>query len=114
MDEHVPAADARNHGRVQQNRFKSVCARLRPIIGRPLRGQRGQGLVEYMLVLLIALVFTHQVFFNKNWGFKGVLQKTMLRLGSFVEQNLKSGTKVGGADGKLSLDPYAGTDRWSN
>jgi hypothetical protein len=58
-------------------------------------------------------VFTHQVFFNTNYGFKGILQKTMLRLGSFLENNLKSGTKIGG-DGKLSLDPYAGTDRWSN
>ncbi len=76
--------------------------------------QRGQAVVEYLLVLLIAFTFTHQVFFNSQWGFKGLLQKTMLRLGSFLEQNLKTGTKVGGQDGKLSLDPYAGTDRWSN
>jgi len=67
-----------------------------------------------MLVLIIAFMFTHQVFFNQQFGFHTVLQKTMLRLGSFLEQNLKSGTKVGGSDGKLSLDPYAGSDRWSN
>mgnify|MGYP003350747263 CR=1 FL=1 len=126
MEEHVPSVVV---GRsLQQNQFKRVCARLvglwgrnrhgtagqRRVLRRPLRNERGQALIEYMLVILIALVFTHQVFFNKNWGFKGVLEKTMLRLGSFLEQNLKSGTKVGGADGKLSLDPYAGTDRWSN
>lgn len=81
---------------------------------RPLRNQRGQAIVEYLLVILIAFTFTHQVFFNTKFGFKSVLQKTMLRLGSFLEQNLKSGTKVGGNNGRLSLDPYAGTDRWSN
>lgn len=114
MDEHVPVSGF--HVPLQQNRFKRVCARLSGLLRWPRKrsGQRGQALVEYMLVLLIAIVFTHQVFFNKTWGFKGMLEKTMLRLGSFLEQNLKSGTKVGGADGKLSLDPYAGTDRWSN
>ena len=81
---------------------------------RPARNQRGQAILEYILVLLIAFVFTHQVFFNTKWGFKSVLENTMLRLGSFLEQNLKSGTKVGGSNGRLSLDPYAGTDRWSN
>ena len=79
-----------------------------------LHNQRGQSLVEYMLVLIIAFTFTHQVFFNSTYGFKGILQKTMLRLGSFLEQNLKTGTKVGGGDGRKSLEPYAGTDRWSN
>lgn len=98
----------------QQSRFRGICARLGLRRRDPASGQKGQALVEYVLVLLIALTFTHQVFFNQNWGFRGILQKTMLRLGSFLEQNLKSGTKVGGADGKLSLDPYAGTDRWTN
>lgn len=93
----------------KQSLWTKLCARLR---GR-LKNQRGQAVVEYLLVLIIAFTFTHQVFFNKEWGFKGMLQKTMLRLGSYLEQNLKSGTKVGG-DGKLSLDPFAGTDRWSN
>jgi hypothetical protein len=114
MEEHVPYQRSRHTE--QQNRFKIICARVAGLIYRPRRrfGQRGQALVEYMLVLIIAFTFTHQVFFNPKFGFKGVLQKTMLRIGSFLEQNLKSGTKVGGTDGKLSLDPYAGTDRWSN
>ncbi len=85
-----------------------------PRYGHSLRNQRGQSLVEYMLVLILAFTFTHQVFFNPTFGFHAVLQKTMLRLGSFLEQNLKTGTKVGGSDGKLSLDPFAGTDRWTN
>jgi hypothetical protein len=112
MDEHelAGAAPARP---AQQKRFKAVYVRVAAILRGPVRGQRGQALIEYVLVLIIALVFTHQVFFNTNYGFKGILQKTMLRLGSFLENNLKSGTKIGG-DGKLSLDPYAGTDRWSN
>jgi hypothetical protein len=98
--------------RIKQNIFNRALRRLALKPG--LRNQRGQSLVEYMLVLLIAFTFTHQVFFNKTFGFKGVLQSTMFRIGSFLEQNLKTGTKVGGADGRLSLDPFAGTDRWSN
>lgn len=113
MEEHVPLRTGGKRATPQQNRFTRLYARLAGGLRRP-SDQRGQAITEYVLVLIIALVFTHQVFFNNNWGFKGVLQKTMLRLGSFLEQNLKSGTKVGGADGKLSLDPYAGTDRWSN
>lgn len=99
----------------RKQRSWGVWARVRRAIRcRPARGQRGQAILEYILVLLIAFVFAHQVFFNTKFGFKTVLQNTMLRLGSFLEQNLKSGTKVGGNNGRLSLDPYAGTDRWSN
>ena len=96
-------------------RSSSLYGRVVKRLRRPsLRGQRGQAILEYILVLLIAFVFTHQVFFNTKWGFKSVLENTMLRLGSFLEQNLKSGTKVGGSNGRLSLDPYAGTERWNN
>lgn len=113
MEEHVPARSSSSHGPPQKKRRQGVYARVAALLRRPLRGQRGQAIIEYMLVLIIALTFTQQVFFNKTWGFRGVLEKTMLRLGSFLEQNLKSGTKVGG-DGRKSLDPFAGTDRWSN
>lgn len=78
-----------------------------------LRGQRGQAITEYVLVLILAFTFTHFVFFNKKYGFKGVLEKTMLRLGTYLEENLKTGAKNGG-DGVMSLEPYAGTDRWTN
>lgn len=101
--------------RLQENRSAGFLARVLRAIRRRSRGnERGQAIVEYLLVLIIAFTFTHQVFFNTKFGFKSVLAKTMMRLGSFLEQNLKSGTKVGGNNGRLSLDPYAGTDRWSN
>lgn len=77
------------------------------------RSQRGQALVEYLLIMFLALGFTRFIFFNKEFGFKAMLDKTMLRIGSYLEQNLKSGTKQGG-DGVKSLDAFAGTDRWSN
>lgn len=80
---------------------------------RILRSQRGQALVEYLMVLMLALLFTRVIYFNKEFGFKGVLDKTMLHIGSFLEMNLKSGTQVG-KQGENSLDSYAGTDSWSN
>lgn len=78
-----------------------------------LRSQRGQAVLEFMLILLLSLAFLRFVFFNKEYGFKASLDKTMLRLGSFLEGNLKTGTKVGN-DGEKSLDGFAGTGRWSN
>lgn len=78
-----------------------------------LRSQRGQAIIEYILVILISLTFTRFVFFNKEFGFKSAIDKTMLRLGSFLEQNLKTGTKPGG-DGVKSLEAFGGTSRWTN
>ena len=78
-----------------------------------LRSQRGQAIVEYILILLLALGFTRFVFFNKDYGFKAMVDKTMMRLGSYVEQNLKTGAKSGG-DGVKSLEAYGGTGRWTN
>ncbi len=78
-----------------------------------LRSERGQAVLEFMLILLLSLAFLRFVFFNKEYGFKASLDKTMLRLGSFLEGNLKTGTKIGN-DGEKSLDGFAGTGRWSN
>lgn len=80
---------------------------------RRRKSQNGQTIVEYLLVLILCLSFTRFVYFNKDFGFKAILDKTMLRMGSFLELNLKSGTKAGG-DGQYSLDQYAGADTWSN
>ena len=77
------------------------------------RSQRGQAMVEYMLVLILSIAFLRLVFFNKEYGFKAMLDKSMYRLGAYLEQNLKAGTKPG-ADGVKSLDAFAGTNRWSN
>jgi hypothetical protein len=90
-------------------RIFSLEGKLRP----RLRSQRGQAMVEYMLVLILTLAFLRLVFFNKEYGFKAMLDKSMFRLGSFLEGNLKSGAKPG-ADGEKSLDAFAGTNRWSN
>ena len=78
-----------------------------------LRSERGQAIVEFLLVLLLSLAFLRFVYFNKDFGFKASLDKTMLRLGSYLEANLKTGTKPGG-DGEKSLDAFAGTTRWQN
>jgi hypothetical protein len=74
---------------------------------------RGQAIVEFLLVLFLSLFFLRFVFFNREYGIKAQLDNTMLRLGVFLEANLKTGTKLGG-DGTESIDPYAGTSRWSN
>jgi hypothetical protein len=78
-----------------------------------LRSQRGQAVLEFLLILLLSIAFLRFVFFNKEYGFKASLDKTMLRVGSFLEGNLKTGTKIG-SDGEKSLDGFAGTGRWSN
>jgi hypothetical protein len=80
---------------------------------RGARNQRGQAFIEYLLVIFLSLAFLRFVFFNKEYGFKASLDKTMLRLGSHLEANLKTGAKPGG-DGVKSLEPFAGTSRWSN
>jgi hypothetical protein len=85
----------------------------RRFIRFPRADQRGQAILEFMLIMLLSLAFLRFVFFNREYGFKAMLDKTMMRLGSHLEGNLKSGTKPGG-DGDKSLDPYAGTSRWSN
>lgn len=82
-------------------------------IKTPIRNQRGQAFLEYMLVLIISLAFLRFVFFNREYGLKAGLDRTMLRLGSFLELNLKTGTKPG-EDGIKSLDAYAGSNRWRN
>lgn len=80
---------------------------------RMRKSQSGQAVVEYIIVVILAVSFTRFVFFNKEYGFQAMITKTMLNLGSFLEQNLKTGTKAG-ADGIESLDAFAGTSRWTN
>jgi hypothetical protein len=77
------------------------------------RNQSGQAFMEYILVLILAVVFLRFVFFNRDYGFKASLDRTMLRLGSYLEANLKTGAKPGG-DGTKSLEAFAGTKAWKN
>lgn len=78
------------------------------------RDQRGQAILEYMLVLLLAVTFLRLIYFNRDFGFKASLDKTMLRLGSYLEANLKTGAGPTGEEGQKSLEPFAGTGRWNN
>lgn len=92
---------------------KSFIFRLLRARPRLRRAQGGQAIVEYLLILILSLAFLRFVFFNKEYGFKAMLDQTMLRVGGYLEANLKTGAKPGG-DGEKSLDAYAGTNRWSN
>jgi len=83
------------------------------IFFRLRKKERGQALVEYLLILTVVVLFTRMVYFNKNFGFQASLEKTILRLGAHLEQNLKSGTRIG-ENGKNSVDSFAGTSSWSN
>src|SRR3989344_3023457 len=77
--------------------------------------QQGQAIIEFLLVMVLALMFTRFVFFNREYGFQAMLEKTMLRLGVHLEQNLKAGVQV--QDDKetfKSLQPYSGIGRWTN
>lgn len=81
-----------------------------------LRGcnERGQAIVEYVLILFLAFLFTRLVFFHEEFGMKAMMDRTMLRLGSFLEMNLKTGTKAGPGPTEKSLEPFAGTNSWRN
>ncbi|NUM89313.1 MAG: hypothetical protein HUU37_08930, partial [Bdellovibrionales bacterium] len=59
------------------------------------RNQRGQALLEFLLIMMLAVGFTRYVYYNRDFGFKAMIDKTMLRLGAFLEQNLKSGARIG-------------------
>ena len=86
--------------------------RLRPRLRR--RGnQRGQAIIEYILLLTVAFFFAKFIFFDPNFGFYGMLNRTMVRLGGHLEGDLKSGTQPGN-QGARSDEGYAGTANWNN
>lgn len=87
--------------------------RKRISLRRRRRKEGGQAMLEYILLLVLATTFLRIVYFNKDFGIKTQVDKTMLRLGAFLEMNLKTGTRVG-QRGEKSLDPYAGTSEWTN
>lgn len=75
--------------------------------------QGGQALIEYLLVILLALGFAHFIFFNKTFGVQPNFERTMLQIGGYLEANLRSGTKVG-PQGTSSNHEYAGDGNWNN
>jgi hypothetical protein len=76
-------------------------------------GCRGQTLVEYLLIVILALTFSRFIYFNEKFGVQPNFERTMIRLGSYLEGNLKSGTK-NGEQGQNSNDAFAGTSTWTN
>lgn len=77
------------------------------------RKQRGQAIVEYLLLLGITVFFARFIFFDPEYGLFGIINKGMLRVGTHLEQNLKSGTQPGGP-GTGSTDQFAGASSWKN
>lgn len=78
------------------------------------RRQRGQAVVEYILIMVVSLFFARFIFFNNEFGINAQLDRMMMRLGANLEQNLKTGAGPGGA-GKGSLEPFAGAaGTWNN
>jgi hypothetical protein len=83
---------------------------------RRKRNERGQAMVEFLLIMLLALTLTRYVYYNREFGFKGALDKMMLKLGVFLEQNLKSGVGVNltSSAGQGSSDKFMGLSAWKN
>ncbi len=77
------------------------------------RKQSGQAMIEYILIFVVSLVFARYVFFHEEFGINAMLDRMMMRVGTNLEQNLKTGTAPGGV-GKGSLAPFAGTNTWNN
>ena len=75
--------------------------------------QSGQAMVEFLLMFLIAISFTRFMYFNPNFGVKGMIDGMMLRLGSFLEHDLKSGTRSGDI-GQATTDTFCGINAWNN
>ena len=78
------------------------------------RGQGGQAMIEYLLLLGIIVFFTRFVFFHPEFGFFGMLNRTILRLGVHLESNLKTATKRGGP-GRTTFEQFSGAgSSWNN
>lgn len=75
--------------------------------------QSGQAIVEYILIITLALTFTRFVFFHPKYGFKGIIDHTMLKVGALLEKDLKAGVQPGG-NGTAATDAYIGTSVWKN
>ena len=76
--------------------------------------QKGQALVEYILILILVIVFARYVFFHERFGIQATFNNTMLRLGTLLEQNLKSGAQPGN-QGEEPFERYSGSsDNWKN
>ena len=75
--------------------------------------QSGQAIVEFLLVFMLTIGLARFVFFHKTYGIQGVMESTMMKLGAYLERDLKSGTKPGD-QGQDSTDVFAGVVNWKN
>lgn len=105
------------HSGLQSRRF-SIFQAIRSLFRQGFtrskrRSQRGQALLEYMLLLFVGLVFARFIFFHPEFGIKGNIDKFVLRLGAHLETDLKSGTGPSGDTGAATA-PYAGLGNWDN
>lgn len=80
---------------------------------RRLANQSGQAIVEYVLLIGLSVLLARFIFFHPEFGIYGILNNGMMRLGSALELNLKSGT-ASGPPGRNSTDPFAGVGSWEN
>lgn len=76
------------------------------------RSQAGQAMVEYLLIMAVTIGFASFIYFNKDYGVKGLLDKMILRLGSYLEKDLRAA--VGTQQGHDSTHPFGGPGQWTN
>lgn len=98
---------------MEEAMLKKFLSNLRPYFKFQKSKQSGQAIVEYILILTLALVFTRFVFFHQRYGFKGIIDHTMLKVGALLEKDLKAGAQPGGS-GKSATDPWVGVSVWKN
>lgn len=81
---------------------------------RSRQKQSGQALLEYILLLFVALAFAQFLFFSPEYGIKGNVDKFMLKLGAHLETDLKSGAGPNGGSRGGAATPYSGIGQWTN
>ena len=80
---------------------------------KKIKSKSGQAIVEFLLILMLTVGFTRFIYFHPRYGFKGIIDHTMLKVGTLLERDLKTGTRTGGR-GVNPTEQYMGTSTWKN